>query len=326
MLTEPKEIWPNFFIVGAQRAGTTSLYHYLKEIPGVHMSRVKEPSYFAPNFVRRDPGRFLRDKKEYLRLFENARGYIAVGEASPMYLWDPDAPKLIHQTVPHARIIMILRDPIERAYSHYLLKKKYRGGMKSSFYDELMRDYKSQEKLFDYKSEEKLFGRSNMYVEPGMYYEQVKRYFDIFGREQVKVIIFEEFVQHPVQTVNEVLAFLGVNYTVTAVKEQYNPYSVPRSSLALWIFGFFRQLRARNIKTYQIATLLPHSLIESLSDKMFFKRKQKPKIESKAVKFLQENYHDDVIRLESLLGRSLPWHTVLGYDDNNNNNNYKKMR
>jgi hypothetical protein len=311
MLTEPKEIWPNFFIVGAQRAGTTSLYFYLNKIPGVYMSRVKEPSYFAPNYIRRDPGRFLRDKKEYLRLFENARGYIAVGEASPMYLWDPDAPKLIHQTVPHARIIMILRDPIERAYSHYLTIMKYGANVKkSSFYDELMRDYESRVKLH---------GRSNMYVELGMYYEQVKRYFDIFGREQVKVIIFEEFVQHPVQTVNEVLAFLGVKYTVRAIREQYNAYSVPRGPLALWIFSFFRRLPAKNIRFFKIATLLPHSLIESLLEKMLFKRNQKPKIEPKAIKFLQEIYHDDVIRLESLLGRSLPWPTVLGHDDNNNN-------
>ena len=300
MLTKPEEIWPNFFIVGTQRAGTTSLYNYLKKIPGVYMSRVKEPSYFAPNYVRPDAGRFLRDKEEYLRLFKNARGYIAVGEASPSYLSDPDAPKLIHQTVPNARIIMILRDPIERAYSYYLIKK--RGGMKSSFYDELIRDYESRVKVA---------GRSQLsYIELGMYYEQVKRYFDTFGREQVKVIIFEEFVQHLEQTVNEVLAFLGVNYNVTEIREQYNPYSVPRSSFALWIFAFFRWLRARNIKTYKIATLLPHSLMRSFREKMLFKRNQKPKIDPKAVKFLQEIYHDDVIRLESLLGRSLPWHTI----------------
>jgi Sulfotransferase family len=84
-----------------------------------------------------------------------------------------DEAKLIHQAIPHARIILILRDPIERAYSNYLMYKKY-GGIKSSFYDELMLDYKSQEKLY---------GRSQLYVELGMYYEQVKRYFDIFGRE-----------------------------------------------------------------------------------------------------------------------------------------------
>jgi hypothetical protein len=308
MLTEPEEIWPNFFVVGAQKAGTTSLYFYLKKIPGVYMSPLKELYYFAPHAVQSSIADLIKDKKEYLKLFKNARGYIAVGEATPIYLWDPDAPKLIHQTIPHARIIVILRDPVERAYSNYLMKMKY-SGMKSSFYDELMRDYKSQEKLF---------GRSQLYVEFGMYYEQVKRYFDIFGREQVKVIIFEEFVQHPGQSVNEVLAFLEVNYAVTEIREQYNPYSVPRSPLALWIFAFFRRLRARNMKFYKILTLLPDSLIESLPEKMLFKRKQKPKIEPKAVKFLQDIYRDDVIRLESLLGRSLPWPTVLGYDDINN--------
>ena len=120
-----------------------------------------------------------------------------------------------------------------------------------------------------------------------MYYEQVKRYFDDLWKEQVKVIIFEEFVQHPEQSVNEVLAFLGVNYKVTAIREQYNPYSVPRSPLSMWIFAFFRWLRARNIKFYKILTLLPDSLVEMLpchgdsgfAAKILFKRTQKPKID-----------------------------------------------
>ena len=300
MLIIPEEILPNFFIVGARKCGTTSLYFYLKEIPGVYMSSIKELFYFAPHAVQTDAFDVIRDKKEYLRFFQKAKGYTAIGEATPGYLWDPDAPKLIHQAVPHARIIMILRDPIERAYSNYLMFTKY-GGIKSSFYDELMRDYKSQEKLY---------GASQLYIEFGMYYEQVKRYFDIFGREQVKVIIFEEFIQHIEQTVNEVLAFLGVNYTVSSVREQYNPYSVPRSPLSRLVFAFFRWLRARNIKFYKILALLPDSLVESAPEKILFKRAQKPKIEPEAVKFLQEIYRDDVRKLESLLGRSLPWHTV----------------
>ena len=312
MFTRAEEIWPNFFIVGAQKAATTSLYFYLKKIPGVYMSPLKETFYFAPHAVQKafNASDVLRDKKEYLRLFEKAKEYTAIGEATPIYLWDPDTPRLIHQTVSHARIIMILRDPIERAYSNYLMWSKY-SGIKSSFYDELMRDYKSQEKLY---------GREQLYVEFGMYYEQVKRYFDIFGREQVKVIIFEEFVKHPAQTVNEVLAFLGVDYTVTAVREQYNPYSVPRGLLSRSTFAFFRWLRARDIKFYKILSLLPDSMVESLplpagnssgfAAKILFKRTQKPKIEPEAFKFLQEIYHDDVLRLESLLGRSLPWPTV----------------
>jgi hypothetical protein len=310
MFTKAEEIWPNFFIVGAQKAGTTSLYFYLKNVPQVYMSPLKEPFYFAPHAVHNSASDIIRDKKEYLRLFEKASGHIAIGEASPIYLWDPDAPKLIHQTVPHARIIIILRDPIERAYSIYLQRVRY-GGVKSSFYDELMRDYKSQEKLY---------GKSQLYVEFGMYYEQVKRYFDIFGREQVKVIVFEEFVQRPEQTVNEVLAFLGVKYTVTEIREQHNPYSVPRTPLSRWIFALFRWLRARNVRFYKLLMLLPDSVLQSLplpsgkssgfAAKILFKRIEKPKMEPEAFKFLQEIYHDDVLRLESLLGRSLPWPSI----------------
>ncbi|MGH9878209.1 MAG: sulfotransferase [Nitrososphaerales archaeon] len=140
--------------------------------------------------------------------------------------------------VPEARIIIMLRDPVERAFSNYLMKMKY-SGKKVSFYSELIRDYQNKEKVY---------GVSDLYVELGKYYEQVKRYFDVFGRTRVKVIIFEEFITHEEETVNEVLRFLGVNYAVMKIKEQHNPYSVPRSRMSLWIYAFFRWLRAHNIK------------------------------------------------------------------------------
>jgi hypothetical protein len=310
MLRKHEEVWPNFFIVGAQKAGTTSLHYYLKNIPGVYMPSMKEASYFAPNARQIDSFDIIRDKEEYLRLFKNAKGYVAAGDTSPIYLWDSDSPGLIHQSVPHARIIIILRDPVERAYSNFLMVMKY-SGKKLDFFDELMRDYYTPNKRFD--------GKSQLYVELGMYYEQVKRYFDEFGRDRVKVIIFEEFIRHPEQSVNEVLAFLGVDYTISKVTEQYNPYSIPRSPLSRWIFSFFRWLRARNIKFYKILALLPDSITESFLEKFLFRRAEKPKIDDKAVKFLKEIYYADAIRLQSFLGRSLPWHTVLG-DDNNNKN------
>ncbi len=300
-----QEMWPNFFIVGARKCATTSLYFYLKEIPGVYMSPIKELYYFAPHALQNNVIDVIRDKKEYQRLFKNAKGHIAIGEATNIYLWDPDSPELIHQTVPHAHIIISLRDPIERAYSQYLMRMKY-SGKKTSFYDDLMQDYKSQEKVF---------GRSVLYVELGMYYEQVKRYFDVFGRQQVKVIIFEEFIQDPVKYVNEVLAFLGVNHRVSKITGHYNPDSVPRNPLAVWIFGFFRWLRTNNIRFYKVLSLLPDSIVESAPEKILFKGTQKPKMDPKAVKFLREIYYDDVLKLQSLLGRPLPWHTVLG---NNN--------
>jgi hypothetical protein len=296
-ITKSGEIWPNFFIVGARKCAVTSLYVYLQNIPGVYMSPLKELYYFAPNSVKSKRW----DKEEYLGFFKKANGHVAIGEATPIYLWDPDAPKVIHQTIPHARIVMSLRDPVERAYSQYLMAMKF-ATRKSPFYDELIRSYKKQEKVH---------GISALYVELGMYYDQVRRYFDIFGREQVKVLIFEEFVQDPVKYVNEVLAFLGVNYKVTEINGHYNPDdSVPRSPLSVWPFVFFSWLRTKNIKLYKILQRRRFPAAYKVEKVLFKARKERPKMDPRAVKFLQEMYYDDVLKLQSLLGRSLPWHTV----------------
>jgi hypothetical protein len=133
-------IWPNFFVVGGQRAGTTSLYEYLRRIPEVYMSAVKEPYYFAPNFPSNPYIRRIAARDEYLSLFRNTRGERLIGEASPLYLWDVESPVLIHKVVPDARIIMILRDPIERAFSSYLLSVQW-GYETRPFLDALVVDY-----------------------------------------------------------------------------------------------------------------------------------------------------------------------------------------
>jgi hypothetical protein len=145
-----------------------------------------------------------------------------------------------------------------------------------------------------------------------MYYEQVKRYLDQFGKERVKIILFEEFIHHRTEKVNEVLSFLGVNHRVTDadVNEQHNPFLVPRSRLSLWVYAFFRWLRSRNIKFYKVLKLLPDSLAESRVEKFLLKKTQKPVPETQSIKFLQEVYREDIIKLQALLGRSLPWHFV----------------
>lgn len=139
---------PNFFIVGAPKAGTTSLYYYLGQHPQIYVSPIKEPHFFAAemrleNFepaLRRRIARDTRglaeflcgpmrekrfdgvvaDRENYLRLFANANGELAVGEASACYLWLPTAPERIASEIPDARILALLRDPAERAFSQYL--------------------------------------------------------------------------------------------------------------------------------------------------------------------------------------------------------------
>ena len=146
------------------------------------MSPIKEPNYFCvsvnPNIKL---SQMFRDKKKYLNLFKNVKDEIAIGEASVPYLWDPKAPLLIHEAVPDARIIMILRDPVERALSHYLLLAGL-GSENLSFSDAIRKAIKAKP---DY---------SGRIIETGLYFEQVKRYEKIFGLDQIKIIIFEEFV------------------------------------------------------------------------------------------------------------------------------------
>src|ERR1700693_2394465 len=190
----PKEIWPNFFIVGAPKAGTTSLYEYLRRVPGVYMSPIKEPHYFNTiKIVTVSALPPIRDKAKYLSLFQGVKDEVAIGEATAAYLRDPETPKRIRDVVPDARIVMILRDPVERAFSHYLAYIR-EGSEPLSFQEALRKDLKQ-----------------DAYLAPGFYAQQVKRYLDAFGSERVKMLIFEEFIHDTNGAVSDVLKFLGVN-------------------------------------------------------------------------------------------------------------------
>ena len=91
--------WPNFFIVGAGKAGTTSLYEYLKKIPEIYMSPIKEPGYFGTREFKNPDWSKISTENEYLKLFEGVTNEIAIGEASPQYLSDPKTPFLIHDKI-----------------------------------------------------------------------------------------------------------------------------------------------------------------------------------------------------------------------------------
>ncbi len=194
------ETWPNFFIVGAPRAGTTSLYNYLKKIPGIYMSPMKEPHYFSESSF--PEGRFrtiIRDKKKYLELFKKIKNEKIVGEASATYLSDPEAPNLIHHIIPNAFILASLRDPVERTFSHFLMHKS-QGVLKPTFYEQLENELNN---IVDPTE-------PNIHLESGLYSSGVKKHLNIFGENQVKIIIFEEFIKNTKGTVEEILKFLNI--------------------------------------------------------------------------------------------------------------------
>lgn len=226
-------------------------------------------------------------------MFKDAKKeHIAIGEASTSYMWDKETPQRIHDCLPESKIIIMLRDPIERAFSNYLMD---------------MRDGHQQQQLSflealqeDSKKPEKGWGVSNLYIERGFYYEQVKRYLELFSLEQVKVIIFEEFIKSPAEIVLDVIKFLEVGDQIPEnVGIAYNSFYVPRNNFAMAL------IQSRMV--HHVARVFPISIQKKMRFSVLTRPSEKPDIPDEARLYLQKVYYDDVSSLKTLLRRALPW-------------------
>lgn len=291
-------VLPNFFVVGAAKSGTTSIYRYLRQHPDVYMPTVKELHWFSrlePN--PRQGFRPITSEEEYLSLFEGWRGEKAIGEASPSYLWDPKAPERIQRSVPSAKILILLREPVDRAFSHYLADVRY-GIQRKPFYEALRKDYAGPTKGW---------GKCHLYVELGLYCRQVSRYLERFGEGKVLVLFFEEVfadLDSTKRTLERVLDFIGVDPSEVRnirFEQKHNPHAVPRAATKHLALGAPAARKAAQ-------RVLPPRWKQLLSrNRLLFRRAEKPKMEVPAIEFLRRIYEPELICLEELLGHELPW-------------------
>ncbi|MEQ9486504.1 sulfotransferase family protein [Coleofasciculus sp. F4-SAH-05] len=210
-LTRSIRTLPSFIIVGAQKGGTTSLNGYLKSHPDICMARGKETWFFDKHYEK---------GISYYRLhfplkissFLNPR--LVVGEASPSYIYNPRVPERIYTHFPNCKIIILLRDPIERAYSHY--KHMRRIGFEdlatfeSAIEKEAERTCGELEKIMEngfYFSQSREFFS---YLGKGIYYPQVKAYLDKFGKDRVLVVDSNSFFLSEKTIMSEIEKFIGV--------------------------------------------------------------------------------------------------------------------
>ncbi len=284
---------PNFFIVGAQRAGTTSLYQYLNQHPQVYMSPRKEPHFFEGMHSEfRRPGRRsvpVRDLAEYQALFAGASGEKAIGEASASYLFSPRAPGLIKSSVPDAKIIAILRNPADRAYSNFVYCVQVGREPLGSFAEGLQAE---EERTRD------KWGPLWYYKQKGFYYAQVKRYFDTFGRDQVGVWFYEDLRNDTFGIIGEVFRFLGIDESfVPDATSEYNPSGIPRVGR---LYTGVRKLTARNPAL--VERVLPARLRGYVKRRIFVKP---PPFPPEVRRQLTDSYREDILRLQELIGRDL---------------------
>lgn len=209
---------PNFLIVGAVKCGTSTLRDYLKQ---------HEEIYIAPSalqFFNKEQN-FQRGMKWYERQFRARSHHRAIGEKTPTYCFDKQAPERISQNLPAVKLIWILRDPVKRAYSNYWHKMR-RGGECIEFeavVEECLKQERAGEPV-----------RSNI-LERGRYAEQVKRYLEFFPREDMMFLSFEEFFSKPTRILPKVFEFLGVS-AGNPIRPQlsWKRGYMPRSAPLVW--------------------------------------------------------------------------------------------
>jgi len=191
---------------------------------------VKEPDYFAPHARR-------MTWDSYLALFRKPAGRKAVGEASTSYFGSQEAPQLIHEAIPGARIIILLRNPADQAFSFYRYAKMVGRIRHRTFEAALAHDRTVHlEKL---SGRQRMYRQAIGYIHRGLYHDPTKRYLDLFGRDRTRVFLFEDMVRDPQSLYSDACRFLGVSPRFTPTFTVENRSRFPRSATLQWLFGRF---------------------------------------------------------------------------------------
>lgn len=261
---------PNLFIVGVAKSGTTSLYYYLSQHPDIFMSTVKEPHFFA-NAKEKDERiyekpekgevhhtRIIRDMDTYLSIFESDDPVIYRGEASPSYFFDSNAAKKIFDFNPEAKIIVLLREPVSRTFSHYNMDRNMNVQDEKDFLTAVKQDQLNTDKVW---------GGAHLYIELGLYYKQLARYSKYFPAEQLLIMKFEDLIADPLKSVKKVFQFLNldVNKVHDLALEPKNQAEYARNHFLNKLLVLIRKNRLLNY----IKSLSPVAIKKTLKDYAF---------------------------------------------------------
>jgi hypothetical protein len=278
----------DFFIAGAPKAGTTSLYYYLEEHPEIEMSSQKEPDYFSDTPLQEQGMYYGKNRintlDKYESLFAQKEGVI-YGEGSVSYLFYENVAEDIKKYNPNAKIIIMLRNPIDRAFSHYLMD--YRLGLVSDSFEDIIN------KKSKYKNAHLFY---QQYIEVSEYAKQIQRYCNVFSTDNLLLIDYEDFKGDVSGTVDLVYDFLKVSTEFSAdVNTKHNTFTMPKNKGIRFIYSF---VILRKILTF----IFPKSLVKNIKG-LLFKADKKPKLLEETRNQLKQFFSDDVRELGGVLGK-----------------------
>lgn len=295
---------PNFLIIGAAKSGTSSLYYWLRNNPDIHLSTPKEPHFFEDEYERGT------DYYWETYFADGWRGQRLIGEVNPAHLFLPYVPSRIRETVPDARLVAILRNPVERAFSNWWMHHST-GGERLDFDSALCANQRSIEQgdsLHDPAIEPlwraNIRGRNDFrrrlpllvrpYIEAGHYAIQLERYAQYYSRSRICVLLYEDYLQNPRGTARRLFEFLGLDPGIA--------HGTPaRENVALSRFSqpFFR-LSHR----LQLQRVLPRKLL-AVGRTALSRVGGRPVMSAAARDWLRQHYEPHNRRLERFLGCDL---------------------
>ena len=306
--------------MGAPRSGTTSLSQYLNQHPQVRMSSRKEPAYFhfvdttsQPDFpllarthghdllaeseenYYRAQGMAITDPNKYSELWSHESTPIFKGEATPTYLFDPVAMTSIRESITSCKGLVILRNPIERAYSEYL-QHLGKGFEKAGTFAEAL----SLEPV----DVDDFWWGSRSYVRSGLYVDHVLRAFDLFGKENILVLLTDDLANDPHGTLREIATFLDIDSEFEFdTSTKHNPAHVPIPDLAV------RVARSQGPLRTMARRVLPDAIRSKLWRRVMWRGEaQIPEFDSETRSSLTSLFSPSVSRLAKVIDRDLsPW-------------------
>ena len=301
---------PNLFIVGAAKAGTTTIYDHLYDHPDIFMSPIKEPHYFCADIRRKnftqphykkfdiDVNKYLNDKPlkkhhiayidqldQYEALFLDAKNEKYLGECSGGYLYSITAAQAIYDYNPNAKIIISLREPVDRAYSHW--KMNLANGRENEnipFSQCIAREFSRKDKHW---------GISHLYVDLGLYCAQIKRYLDIFPRENILIVFYRDLMISPQKFMEDIFRFLNLNALVVDEKMKSNPSRKPMLPI---MHDFVRKYRLTRFFSRRAVDRIKN--ITSSSD-------FPPLTQAQRKDIYDEYFKEDILRLQKILDVNL---------------------
>ncbi len=287
---------PNFMCIGAAKSGTTSLYDILRQHSQVFIPSFKEPHFFDI------PSVYKNGLSWYSKIyFSDLKSEKCIGDFSPTYLFDSRAAQRIFDDLgDKVRFIVILRNPVDRAYSHYLHSKRDEHE-NLSFQEALSKEAERMDQL-DYLSRIRF-----SYVRQGLYFNMITKYFDLFSKDNFLIINFEnDFVNHRKETMEQIYKFLAIDAEDIDIYLRSNQASQAKY---IWLKQFMKKTGwwRKTIKN-MIPSLKTRQIIKNKIQRFNLRQYTPPVLDKQEKKLIYNTYFkEDVYKLEKLLNKRMNW-------------------